>query len=122
MRRLFCFGKQDYCDQETCIRECEFHDGSGCEYRKIETNADRIRATRDVELANIMIQFTDIDCRIDFCQGLPECAVLLDTEDGIPLAKCERCLYEWLRKPAEQTPPATMAIDDKRESGLVEEY
>ena len=55
----------------------------------------------DEELANVMIQLADLDCRISFCKNLPECEALFDTEDGIPLSKCERCLCDWLQQPAE---------------------
>lgn len=65
------------------------------------TNADRIRAMSDEELAHIMIQFTDLDSRIGYCAELPECHALLDTEDGIPASKCEQCLINWLQQPAE---------------------
>ena len=65
------------------------------------TNADRIRAMTNEELANYLYQFTDIDCQIGFCKNLPECEVLLDTEEGIPCTMCEKCLLDWLRKPME---------------------
>jgi hypothetical protein len=67
-----------------------------------KTNADRIRALSDEHLANYLYQFTDIDCRIGFCQNLPKCEELLDTEDGISTdSMCKKCLLDWLRKPAE---------------------
>ena len=119
MRRLFCFGKQDYCDQETCIRECEFHDGSGCEYRKIETNADRIRAMSDAELAKALMKSNDAEVYIPFCKNTPECLEMLDCGE-IPEERCLGCMMDWLRQPAEQTPPATMA-EEKQHSGLIEE-
>lgn len=65
-----------------------------------KTNADCIRAMCDEHLANYLMQFTDIDCRIGFCQNKPKCEALLDTEDGVPLSMCEKCLLEWLRQPA----------------------
>lgn len=64
------------------------------------TNADRIRAMGDEQLANAMIQMTDLDCQIGFCKELAECEALLETEDGIPTSKCEKCLLDWLRKSA----------------------
>lgn len=66
-----------------------------------KTNADVIRDLSDEHLANYLIQFTDLDCRIGFCQNLPKCDALLETEDGIPASMCEKCLLEWLQKPAE---------------------
>lgn len=87
--------------------EATFMEGSDCDKfnQAVEcqpnTNADWIRAMSDEELANVMIQLADLDCRIGFCKELPECEALLDTEDGIPLSKCERCLCDWLQRPAE---------------------
>lgn len=65
------------------------------------TNADRIRTMTDQELARIMVQLSDLDVRIPYCQELPECEALLETDDGIPAEKCEQCMLAWLRKPAE---------------------
>lgn len=67
-----------------------------------KTNADRIRALDDEKLANYLMQFTDLDCRIGFCRNLPKCDALLDTEDGIPSSMCEKCLLEWLQQPVEE--------------------
>ena len=65
------------------------------------TNADNIRALSDEHLANYLMQFSDLDCRIGFCQNLPKCEALLDTEEGVPFTMCEKCLLDWLRKPVE---------------------
>lgn len=67
-----------------------------------QTNADRIRSMSDEELAEKLYCFTDIDCKIAYCKNLSECEKLLDAEDGIPEAKCKRCLLEWLKQPAEE--------------------
>lgn len=67
-----------------------------------KTNADRIRAMSDEKLANILIQFNDLECSVPFCRNLHECDVLLDTEDGIPQENCVGCLLEWLRQPAKE--------------------
>ena len=67
-----------------------------------KTNADSIQALNNEHLANYLMQFSDLDCRIGFCQNKPECDPLLDTEDGVPLAMCEKCLLEWLRQPAKE--------------------
>lgn len=71
------------------------------ESQKKMTNADRIRAMSDEQLANIMIQLADLDSRIGYCQELPKCEVLLDTEEGIPASMCEQCMLQWLQKSAE---------------------
>lgn len=116
MRKLFCYGKKDYCDKETCTGECEFHDGSGCEYRKTETRADRIRAMSDQELAAYWADTHD-----NFCQNKPECGEALNRDELIPEEWCVACALAWLRQPVEGTKPATMATDEKQESGLLED-
>ena len=75
------------------------YEAEKCPYQK--TNADRIRAMSDEELAEKLYCFTDIDCKIPYCKNLAECEKMLDTEDGVPVEKCKRCLLEWLQKPAE---------------------
>lgn len=77
MLRLYCNGKKDYCDNHSCCDEsCNFYDGSGSTFVKQQTNADRIRAMNDAELAHFLYCY-----RPDF-----------------PMAWLEN----WLRRPAEQ--------------------
>lgn len=40
MTRLFCNGKKDFCDEPTCNKECSFYNGSGGEYRYVQTNVE----------------------------------------------------------------------------------
>ena len=68
---------------------------------KPQTNADRIRAMSDEELAEQLITVGELDEEIHFCKNLPECDDLLNTEDGVPLEKCRGCLLNWLKQPAE---------------------
>ena len=119
MRKLFCYGKKDFCDQAICSGACEFHDGSGCEYRKIETIADRIRSMTDEELAKWLMKANDGELYIKFCKETPECMEMLERYE-IPEERCLGCMIDWLQQPAEPTPPATMT-DEKEDSGLVEE-
>lgn len=70
------------------------------EHGKSLTNLDRIRRISDAELATIMVQLADLDARIGYCQELPECHAMLDTEESIPLEKCAGCMLEWLHRPA----------------------
>lgn len=116
MRRLFCYGKADYCDKDTCTGECEFHDGSGCEYRKIETMADRIRAMSDQELAAYWADNHD-----NFCQNKPECGEALNRDELIPDEWCVACALKWLQQPIEKLPVPFGIYDDKQESGLLED-
>lgn len=81
---------------------CHFIDG--CDFAVEQpTNADRIRAMSDEELANHLYLFHGLEEQIKFCQNLPECESLLNTEDGIPEEKCVGCLLAWLKQPAEET-------------------
>ena len=61
------------------------------------TNADRIRAMSDAELAEHLYYGFDVQ----YCHNSPECAAMLDTDEGIPEAKCKGCALEWLQQPAE---------------------
>ena len=62
-----------------------------------KTNADRIRAMTDEELAE-MLYCAD---SLGWCKNLPGCYRLLDTPDGVPEEKCKACLVKWLQQPAE---------------------
>ena len=55
MKKFLCNGKKGFChDNDTCAN-CEFFDNSGGEYRDVPlTNADRIRAMSDEELAELL--------------------------------------------------------------------
>lgn len=66
------------------------------------TNADRIRAMSDEELAKTMYACNSMEEKIPFCQNLPECDSLLETEEGIPEDKCIGCLLKWLQQPAQE--------------------
>lgn len=101
-------------DHSSWSRTCDRCHGTG--YTMVPmTNADRIRAMTDEELAEFM------DKDYPFCKSLPECAALLDTEEGIPDEMCRKCQLEWLRKPADDTLPHSRIFEDKQESGLIEE-
>ena len=62
------------------------------------TNADRIRAMSDEELAKLLY----CSDSLGWCHNNPECADMLDTDDGIPEEKCMVCLVAWLKRPAEE--------------------
>ena len=55
MKKFFCYGKKDFCENtELCI-ECPHFVGAGGEYREAPmTNADRIRAMSDEDLARFL--------------------------------------------------------------------
>ena len=121
MRKLFCYGKQDYCDKDTCTGECEFHDGSGSEYRKIETYIDQFRAMSDEELCDAIFRLIyAFDPANWFCTGKEECGKLMDADEEIPDEMCKACLLAKLREPVDGPKLPTMT-EEKQDSGLVEE-
>lgn len=69
---------------------------------KPRTNADRIRAMTDEELADAIIKnsFNTFAEVITFCKNDEKCSdILEDSCDGMPEHMCRECLLEWLKKP-----------------------
>ena len=64
---------------------------------KPQTNADRIRAMSDEDLAQLLYNGVDAE----YCTNAPACAAMLDEPDGVPEEKCIGCLMRWLQQPAE---------------------
>lgn len=64
------------------------------------SNADRIRAMSDEELAKIINKYA-ADNGPRFCRDLPECNEDLERDTLIPLDRCEKCVLHWLRQPAQ---------------------
>ena len=62
-----------------------------------QTNADRLRAMSDEELAD----FLNIGVEERFCRNLEECGIALDQECEIPAEKCRQCALAWLQQPAQ---------------------
>jgi hypothetical protein len=56
----------------------------------------------DEELAKKISALNLMEEQIPFCQNLPECDSLLETEEGIPEDKCIGCLLKWLKQPAQE--------------------
>ena len=91
-----CARSGNDCDVwHNCGEDCPGWDNA------IKTNADRIRAMSDEELAQKLLQFNTLEGSVPFCRNLAECEELLYTEDGIPEEKCMGCLLNWLRQPVE---------------------
>lgn len=65
--------------------------------RKQRTRADKIRQMRDEELAKALYQFGNEP----FCHNDPECARMLDTEEGIPECNCISCALRYLQEVVE---------------------
>lgn len=96
-------------DREKCgsLQNAIFTEGSDCDEfnQKVinapPTNADRIRAMSDREIALAMMEFF-VDEHIEFCQNKPECVAAMDKCDCVPDDKCVECLVAWLQQPAEE--------------------
>lgn len=61
---------------------------------EIKTNADRIRAMSDEELAKMLYNLSDML----WCRELPECIDIARNEDEIPEEKCIGCALAWLQQ------------------------
>lgn len=80
--------------EKGCYGNGKCHWLGNCE-NKITSNADRIRAMSDEELATVLY-----DCdSLGYCSSPPECGDLLETSEGIPKEKCIDCVLAWLRQP-----------------------
>ena len=98
-----CVYEYDWTDPLTAIPEgckgCKMVEGRPSNYKqKPQTNADRIRAMSDEELAKFLKEFNDCEQHIPFCQNREEC---WDNIPDIPEENCLTCLVAWLQKEAE---------------------
>ena len=88
--KYFCNGKKGFCDHDNeCQSTCEFFDGRGGYYAEIVTNADRIRAMSDEELAGWLVM-------LKYGALTPWCDYRCEVERG---HDCKKCLADWLRQP-----------------------
>lgn len=67
-----------------------------------KTNADRIRAMSDEELADFINRCTSGEDALHFCRSLPECDADLEADTLIPLERCSACLLHWIKQPAKE--------------------
>lgn len=87
MEKYFCYGKKDFCTSLRCDRECPHYDGSGGDYLDAPpTNAERIRAMSDEELANLLTDYSNNDGWV--------------TEIGRKI--CYERIFKWLQYTAEE--------------------
>ena len=80
-----------------------------CKYQSTFSNADRIRAMSDEELAELLNRIAEGESAPHYCRNLPECDENLETDQLIPLERCLGCLLHWLQQPAD--PPGRMEGD-----------
>ena len=65
-----------------------------------QTNADRIRAMSDEELADAILE-TCLREGMPFCKNKLQCSQILDNGKTIPDEMCKQCLIEWLQSESE---------------------
>lgn len=84
-----------------CFEDGRCHAIGNCE-NKIMTNADRIRAMSDEELADAIFRLHIDDCKeMHFCKESDRCDEILDKGELIPKEMCRACLMEWLKAAAD---------------------
>ena len=84
------FRKLAQCEDKEQMQRCiEDYNNS----QKPPTNADRIRAMSDEELAAYWADHYD-----EFCPNLPECGDMLNQNQEIPAEKCIGCALRWLQE------------------------
>ena len=66
---------------------------------QVMSNADRIRAMTDEELAAVISQKEGL---VQFCGNKVECLEMLCTDAEIPDEWCMECAMEWLKQPCEE--------------------
>lgn len=94
------------CDR--CVSDCR-HERNPNEivvkcgaFKAPQTNADRIRSMTDEELAREINLLLEGEISSPYCRELPECDDDLERDVLIPLERCEQCVLNWLRQPAEE--------------------
>ena len=95
MKKFDCNGKKDFCeDHDRCSTNCRYFDGSGGEYREVPmTNADRIRAMSDEEMAVFLYEWSPSEFCGHVCPRL---------RDDIPCkGECFEMRKEWLQQPCD---------------------
>ena len=67
-----------------------------------QTNADRIRAMSDEELAELLYSLQYCDEKLNFCGNNKECDDILDGGGTISDEMCKQCFVWWLQREVEE--------------------
>ena len=86
---FYCNGKQGICDCDILCADCKFYDDKGG--KEVQTNADRIRAMSDDELAEGLCSYVERFV----------CRAKRERNEGCSEYGCKDCVLEWLKQPAE---------------------
>lgn len=97
MKKFFCFGKDDFCDDTNKCFTCDFCNCSGGEEREaIGTNADHIRSMTDEELAAALDGYGAYSVCDLVCGG--KCYAIASLEKTAS-QKCREIILAKLREP-----------------------
>ena len=93
---FYCNGKKDICECDILCADCQHYDNTGG--KKWQTNADRIRAMSDEELAKIIktIAFDVYNCN----EGQNKSMKMVKGRCMCEF-NCDECILELLKQPAE---------------------
>lgn len=86
---FYCNGKKGICDVDFLCQGCTYFDNSGGKH--LSTNAERIRAMSDEELAEYLFR----DPMKMLCRGK------IERNESCSEYGCRGCALEWLQQPAE---------------------
>ena len=65
------------------------------------TNADKIRAMSDEELAGLLYSFQNLEDKVKYCKNKKSCIDALNNDKDIPDNMCKKCLVDWLQSESE---------------------
>lgn len=65
------------------------------------TNADKIRAMSDEELAGLLYPFQNLEDKVKYCKNKKSCIDALNNDKDIPDNMCKKCLVDWLQSESE---------------------
>lgn len=97
--KFYCNGKQGICDCDILCADCNFFDNSGgkmVQGKEVQTNADRIRAMTDEDLAKLIVKHKPMHSWPDAVRKIY--FGFEDHRKDNPV----RAWLEWLQQPAEE--------------------
>lgn len=73
------------------LKDCKIMEPKPC------TQFDRIKAMSIEEMADAMLEVSDIDETVPFCGNCTRCYEIMDAGELIPKEMCKQCLLAWLQ-------------------------
>lgn len=80
MKKCFCFGKKDFCEDSAQCSHCDYFDGKGCEDRDVnETIFDKLKAMSIEEMAEWLFNNCEyLSAEYGDCSGAEDSHRMLD--------------------------------------------